>query len=120
MTATQGEPLPGEPLTVLVTRPAEDTVEVRLDGVMDYETSYEVIDTLRRTLRVHRGVTRLEVHCGGLTLCDSMGLSALLMIRRLAASDGVGVALTERPPALERLLRVTGTAEQWDGRRPTL
>ncbi|MFJ2172199.1 STAS domain-containing protein [Streptomyces sp. NPDC101062] len=106
---------PPEPLAVVVTTPSPDTVEVRLDGEMDYETSYEVIDTVRQLLRTHRGVARLELHCGGLTLCDSMGLSALLMIRRLAESDGVRLVLTERRPSLERVLRVTGTLGHLDG-----
>ncbi|MEE1799408.1 STAS domain-containing protein [Streptomyces sp. JV176] len=106
---------PPEPLAVVVTTPSPDTVEVRLDGEMDYETSYEVIDTVRQLLRTHRGVARLELHCGGLTLCDSMGLSALLMIRRLAESDGVRLVLTERRPSLERVLRVTGTLDHLDG-----
>ncbi|MFE3825677.1 STAS domain-containing protein [Streptomyces sp. NPDC059092] len=106
---------PPEPLAVVVTTPASDTVVVRLDGEMDYETSYEVIDTVRQLLRTHRGMARLELHCGGLTMCDSMGLSALLMIRRLAESDGVRVVLTERRPALERVLHVTGTLDQVNG-----
>ncbi|MFE2937726.1 STAS domain-containing protein [Streptomyces sp. NPDC059255] len=106
---------PPEPLAVVVTTPAADTVEVRLDGEMDYETSYEVIDTVRQLLRAHRGVARLELHCGGLTLCDSMGLSALLMIRRLAESDGVRLVLTERRAALDRVLQVTGTLDHLSG-----
>ncbi|MEV7872421.1 STAS domain-containing protein [Streptomyces sp. NPDC088124] len=106
---------PPEPLAVVVTTPAADTVEVRLDGEMDYETSYEVIDTVRQLLRVHRGVARLELHCGGLTMCDSMGLSALLMIRRLAESDGVRLVLTERRAALDRVLHVTGTLDHLSG-----
>ncbi|MFE3739022.1 STAS domain-containing protein [Streptomyces sp. NPDC059134] len=110
MTAT-----PPDPLAVVVTTPAADTVVVRLDGEMDYETSYEVIDTVRQLLRSHRGVARLELHCGGLTMCDSMGLSALLVIRRLAESDGVRLVLTERRPSLERVLRLTGTRGRLDG-----
>ncbi|MFJ7996164.1 STAS domain-containing protein [Streptomyces sp. NPDC096310] len=106
---------PPDPLTVVVTTPAADTVVVRLDGEMDYETSYEVIDTVRQLLRSHRGMARLELHCGGLTICDSMGLSALAMIRRLAESDGVRLVLTERRPSLERVLRGTGTRDHPDG-----
>ncbi|MFD5746542.1 STAS domain-containing protein [Streptomyces sp. NPDC127033] len=106
---------PPEPLAVVVTTPAADTVVVRLDGEMDYETSYEVIDTVRQLLRTHRGVARLELHCGGLTMCDSMGLSALLMIRRLAESDGVRLVLTERRAALDRVLHVTGTLDHLSG-----
>ncbi|MFJ5222763.1 STAS domain-containing protein [Streptomyces sp. NPDC088400] len=104
-----------EPLAFVVTTPRPDTVEVRLDGEMDYETSYEVVDSVRSLLRTHRGVRRLELHCGGLTMCDSMGLAALLMIRRLAEADDVQLLLTERQPMLERLLEVTGTMGHLNG-----
>lgn len=104
-----------EPLAFVVTTPRPDTVEVRLDGEMDYETSYEVVDSVRSLLRTHRGVRRLELHCGGLTMCDSMGLAALLMIRRLAEADDVQLLLTERQSMLDRVLEVTGTMGHLNG-----
>ncbi|MFJ1914821.1 STAS domain-containing protein [Streptomyces sp. NPDC088147] len=85
-----------DPLTIIVTTPRSDTVEVRLDGEMDDETSYEVVDTVRQLLRVHRGVSRLELHCGPAMTGDSTGLAALLIIRRLAEADDVRLILTGR------------------------
>ncbi|MGW2262670.1 STAS domain-containing protein [Streptomyces sp. NPDC001780] len=108
MTESLPRPLP-DPLAVVVTTPRADTVVVRLDGAMDFETAYEVVDTVRQLLRLHRGVRTLELHCGGLTLCDSAGLSALLLIRRLTEGDGVRLVLSECRPALDRLLEITGT-----------
>ncbi|MFE2032016.1 hypothetical protein ACFXBB_01915 [Streptomyces scopuliridis] len=90
---------PRDPLTIVVTTPRSDTVEIRLDGEMDDETSYEVVDTVRQLLRTHRGVSRLELHCGPtMTGGDPTSLAALLMIRRLAEADDVRVILTGRQP----------------------
>ncbi|MFE7571644.1 hypothetical protein ACFU76_32595 [Streptomyces sp. NPDC057539] len=85
---------PPDPLTIVVTTPRSDTVEIRLDGEMDDETSYEVVDTVRQLLRAHRGVSRLELHCGPSMAGDPTGLAALLMIRRLAEADDVDLILT--------------------------
>ncbi|MFF2808321.1 STAS domain-containing protein [Streptomyces sp. NPDC058000] len=63
----------------------------------------------RRT--AHAGRRALHVDCGGLVLCDSMGLSALLMVHRRTSTLGVRLHLEERPPALDRPLTVTGTPE---------
>ncbi|MEV4973883.1 hypothetical protein [Streptomyces scopuliridis] len=90
---------PSDPLTIVVTTPRSDTVEIRLDGAMDDETSYEVVDTVRQLLRTHRGVSRLELHCGpAMTRDDPTSLAALLMIRRLAEADDVRVILTGHQP----------------------
>ncbi|MFE4537478.1 hypothetical protein ACFRKB_20700 [Streptomyces scopuliridis] len=90
---------PPDPLTIVVTTPRSDTVEIRLDGPMDDETSYEVVDTVRQLLRTHRGVSRLELHCGPtMTGDDPASLAALLMIRRLAEADDVRVILTGHQP----------------------
>ncbi|MFD7288224.1 hypothetical protein [Streptomyces sp. NPDC059863] len=85
---------PPDPLTIVVTTPRSDTVEIRLDGEMDDETSYEVVDTVRQLLRAHRGVSRLELHCGPGMAGDPTELAALLMIRRLAEADDVHLVLT--------------------------
>ncbi|MFE4369193.1 hypothetical protein ACFRMN_13350 [Streptomyces sp. NPDC056835] len=87
---------PPDPLTIIVTTPRSDTVEIRLDGEMDDETSYEVVDTVRQLLRTHRGVSRLELHCGPTMAGDPASTAALLMIRRLAEADDVRLIVTGR------------------------
>ncbi|MEU3186771.1 STAS domain-containing protein [Streptomyces sp. NPDC006923] len=108
-----------DPLTLLVSTPRPGTAVVGLDGELDYETSHEAVETVRRLLVSHPDVRRLELHCGRLTLCDSTGLSALLMIRRLAEAAGAYLVLTERQAPLRRFLEVTGTVEYLSGAERT-
>lgn len=46
----------------------------------------------------------------GLTLCDSLGPAALLMVNREATGAGTRLRPAGRPAALRRLLDATGTA----------
>lgn len=52
----------------------------------------------------------LQVDCASLDLCDSRGLSVLLMLRRSTEAAGVTLHLLNRSPALNRLLDRTGTS----------
>ncbi|MGA6161721.1 STAS domain-containing protein [Amycolatopsis magusensis] len=84
----------------------ERTAVLRLDGDLDY-TSAEEFTALATARLGTAGVLRID--CAALGLCDSSGLSALLMLRRRADAAGVPVLLDNRGRALDRLLEVTGT-----------
>ncbi|MEU1203595.1 STAS domain-containing protein [Streptomyces sp. NPDC005813] len=86
---------------------------VRVVGDLDYETCDELVSAVRQTLAGRAGgpdgVQGLHVDFAGLDNIDSMGLSALLMIRRQTDAAGIRLYLDERPAGLERLLDITGT-----------
>lgn len=46
-----------------------------------------------------------------MTLCDSLGPAALLMVHREATGAGTRLHPADRPAALRRLLDATGTAD---------
>ncbi|MFD7713405.1 STAS domain-containing protein [Streptomyces sp. NPDC059785] len=105
-------------------------ITVRIAGDLDYETCDELLDTVAPYLDERRDAagspdeSSLHLDFGGLGSIDSMGLSALLMIRRRSDASGVRLRLEQRPTALERLLDMTGTLhyltaprEESDGRQ---
>ncbi|MFE1377485.1 STAS domain-containing protein [Streptomyces sp. NPDC058740] len=90
---------------------------VTLAGDLAWDSAEELLDATRAHLDPETAApTRLRVDCAGLTLCDSMGLSALLALHRLATTAGVPLHLDRRPPFLDRLLLLTGTHEHLTGR----
>ncbi|MFD8422566.1 STAS domain-containing protein [Streptomyces sp. NPDC059466] len=100
------------PFTLTVEAEAT-TVLIHVAGDLDFETCGELMRTVEECLGDRRddgdGPAALRVAFSALDSIDSMGLSTLLMIRRLTDLAGVRLHLDERPPALERLLDITGT-----------
>ncbi|GGX85155.1 STAS domain-containing protein [Streptomyces fructofermentans] len=86
---------------------------VRVAGDLDYETCDELVDTVVARLTgcsdLDGPPSDLRLNFAELHSVDSMGLSALLMIRRRTDRAGVRLHLDERPGVLERLLDMTGT-----------
>ncbi|MFF8941477.1 STAS domain-containing protein [Streptomyces sp. NPDC014864] len=108
MTALQ----PG-PFDIAVMAAAPTVLTVRVVGDLDYETSDELVDTVTEELaRSGPGGAPwqdLRLDFAQLTWVDSMGLSALLMIRRRTGAAGVTLHLDNRPEFLDRMLDVTNT-----------
>ncbi|MBN6040519.1 STAS domain-containing protein [Amycolatopsis sp. 195334CR] len=104
-------------LTCTWSTPEERTAVLRLDGDLDYSCSTEFAELIRTRLAGTPDLRTLRLDCGALGLCDSGGLSALLMIRRHTEAAGVVLHLDHRGAALERLLEVTGTRHYLTGER---
>ncbi|MFD7736082.1 STAS domain-containing protein [Kitasatospora phosalacinea] len=94
------------------------TVTVPVEGELDHESCEELVRavTVHLAARPRVGVLRLD--CAGMSLCDSMGLSALLQIRRDVDAAGGRLRLDHRPAHLDRLLHLTGTADYLLADRP--
>ncbi|AOW90739.1 STAS domain-containing protein [Streptomyces olivaceus] len=88
-----------------------DELLLSLAGDLDYETADEALASVRRTLEERAGLGVLRLDCRKLDLVDSMGLSVLLQIHRLAGRAGMGFHLDNPGPTLVRLLEITGTYE---------
>lgn len=104
------------PPSFTLTVEAETTdLVVHVRGDLDHETCDELMTTVDQNLTVRNcaeaPVLDLHLAFAGLRGIDSMGLSALLMIRRRTDAARVRLHLDQRPPHLERLLQITGTLD---------
>ncbi|MEU5715327.1 STAS domain-containing protein [Streptomyces sp. NPDC020403] len=98
------------------------TVRLRLAGDLDHDTSERLVERALGCLAADPGPRELLLDCSRLRLCDSMGLSALLMVHRATTSRGVGLRLESPPDFLRRILEITGISELFGseaaGRQP--
>ncbi|WP_328471531.1 STAS domain-containing protein [Streptomyces sp. NBC_00448] len=95
----------------LTTVDTEDTVRIELHGDLDYDNADRLVAAVTAKLAEHPHLDDLHLHCAELGTVDTMGLSALLMIRRRTGEAGVRLHLDERGTGLDRLLDITGTLE---------
>ncbi|MFJ5228534.1 STAS domain-containing protein [Kitasatospora sp. NPDC088391] len=108
-----GRPVPApHPATAIA------DVTVRIDGELDHESCEDLLRAVADHLAAAPAARAVRLDCGGMTLCDSMGLSALLQIRRDTAAAGLRLLLDHRPAHLDRLLRLTGTTAHLLGDTP--
>ncbi|GGM28947.1 MULTISPECIES: STAS domain-containing protein [Micromonospora] len=98
--------MPPQLLSIEVTRLDAGRARLRLAGELDFDTAPELIAVGAELRR--EGHQELLVDLTGVTLCDSSGLSAFLVMHR----GGSGaIRLTGMSPQLQQLLDRTGLAE---------
>ncbi|MGE2715973.1 STAS domain-containing protein [Mycolicibacterium litorale] len=90
---------------------ADRSATVRIAGELDAQTTDEFVATATRLLETHSALRALRLDCAGLTFCDSVGLSGLLLIERRTSGAGVDLYLDNRPTYFERILDITGILE---------
>ena len=92
-------------LTVERKRTASDAV-LLLVGEIDMAT----VDDLREatTQLVGESAERIVLDFGGVTFCDSQGLSVLISLHREVAAAGGRLVLANLGEFMERLLEITG------------
>lgn len=86
-----------------------EKITVAIEGELDYDTCGGLLDAVRAAMSANPGAVNVNLDCAALTLCDSMGLSTLLQIRRLTDTVGARLLIHTRPDSLDRILRITGT-----------
>ncbi|MFC8224976.1 STAS domain-containing protein [Streptomyces sp. NPDC057287] len=96
-----------QPFTLTV-EPGPVSACLHLSGDLDQHSGDTVVEQAERCLSAHPGLNDLHLDCAGLTFCDSIGISSLLMIHRGTTARGVRLYLDNRPPFLQRLLDITG------------
>ncbi|MFJ8847914.1 STAS domain-containing protein [Streptomyces cyaneofuscatus] len=110
------------PLLTVTAEEGRGWVRLRLTGDLDYDTSHELVVRAGDWLAVRPDLRDLRLGCAELSLCDSMGVSALLQIHRDAAAQGVALHVEDAPPFLDRIMRITGIdhlfAARQEERRP--
>ncbi|MFF7952687.1 STAS domain-containing protein [Streptomyces griseorubiginosus] len=103
-------------LTTVETRHA---VRIEITGDLDYDTADLLLEEATARLSARPGLEDLHLHCAGIGMVDSMGLSILLMIGRRANAARVRLHLDDRPAQLDRLLGITGTLEYFTAQPAT-
>ncbi|MFJ9606176.1 STAS domain-containing protein [Kitasatospora sp. NPDC101176] len=112
MTATP-EPVPD----VLTPEPSA-TLTVEVEGDLDHETCDALLTDVTTGLSARPSVTTVHLDCSAMTMCDSMGLSTLLQIRRHTDAAGLSLLIEPRPALLDRVLQLTGTTDYLLRRSP--
>ncbi|MGW2964913.1 STAS domain-containing protein [Streptomyces sp. NPDC001220] len=107
------------PALHLTTIDTEDTVRIEITGDLDYDTADLLLDEVTAQLSARPGLHDLHLHCTGIGIVDSMGLSILLMIGRRTTAAGARLHLDDRPATLDRLLSITGTLDHFTATTPT-
>ncbi|MCG5457055.1 STAS domain-containing protein [Micromonospora sp. PSH03] len=97
--------MPDQLLTIETTRLAAGNVRLRLTGELDYDSAPELIAA---AAELRGDDAPVLVDLTGVTLCDSSGLSALLVVQHRAAG---AIRLTGVSPQLQRMLDRTGLSE---------
>ncbi|MGS2617359.1 STAS domain-containing protein [Micromonospora sp. LZ34] len=101
-------------LTIEVDRLDAGRARLRLAGELDFDTAPELLATAAELRR--DGYQDFVIDLGGVALCDSSGLSALVVVHR----SGTGpVRLTGLGPQLRQLLDRTGLTELLGVERPS-
>ncbi|MYS39498.1 anti-anti-sigma factor [Streptomyces sp. KhCrAH-43] len=99
----------------LTTTDFRDSVLVEIHGDLDYAGADRLVAEVASRLSEGTAPSELRLRCAHLGAVDSMGISALLMIRRLTTAAGVRLHLDDRPDKLERLLDLTGIRDHLTG-----
>ncbi|MFI6346101.1 STAS domain-containing protein [Streptomyces sp. NPDC050560] len=101
--------LPDDGFHVETTFDGDGDACLLLEGDLDWDTADDLTRAALDCLDTTPPPPRLRLDLAGLRMCDSMGLAALLTIRRRTGETGTALRLDNRPAFLERLLEVTGT-----------
>ncbi|GAA3931213.1 STAS domain-containing protein [Actinomadura viridis] len=107
--------LPSSPLRLVTTGPDPHTLRVAVHGDLDYSTAGELLTAVAHRLEDQQELRDLHIDCSGMRLCDSSGLSVLLMVRRRADAAAVRLHLDGRGDRLNRMLDITGTLRHLTG-----
>ncbi|GAA4389181.1 hypothetical protein GCM10023088_63460 [Actinomadura verrucosospora] len=107
--------VPDTPLRVVATLSGARSLRIEIEGDLDFHTADRLVATVRTQMEDNPDVRELELACGGMGMCDSAGLAALLMVHRRTSAAGVHLALTGRSAQLDRLLDITGTLDHLTG-----
>lgn len=110
---------PDDILHLTVSTADDGGVCLRLVGELDWESAGDLVETARDQLgRLPEPRCAVHLDCAQLSLCDSTGLSALLMVHRDVTAAGASLRLDNRPAFLDRMLALTGTLVHLTGTPP--
>ncbi|MFD4651740.1 STAS domain-containing protein [Streptomyces sp. NPDC058441] len=88
------------------TRTTRSGPVIELAGELDHDTAPEIRDLLP-SLPIKHG-QQLVVDLGGLTCCDSSGITVLIAARNIALAAHSTIVLAGVPDVVSRILRIVG------------
>ena len=91
----------------LVSRRAEQSLEVAIAGELDMAATFKLEPELDRLLDAP-GLRRVECDLAGLSFVDSAGLGLLLALRERARDRGIAMTVVSVSAPLRRILEVSG------------
>ncbi|MGW3245368.1 STAS domain-containing protein [Streptomyces sp. NPDC001070] len=114
------------PLHLSVDRPGTGTVVLHVTGDLDHETAPDLLDAVTDVLAEGGPPPDVVLDLSGVCVCDSSGLSALIVALRRTTAAGTALRLVSLPPPLLRVIKVTGLEDHFadalgsgpDSRRP--
>ncbi|MFJ4878469.1 STAS domain-containing protein [Streptomyces sp. NPDC088745] len=89
-------------------------LKLALKGHLGHGSADDFLDQTCGHLQDRPRTTVLRLDCAGLTGMDSVGLSALLMLHRRTTAARITLHLDARPPAVDRILEITGCLAHLD------
>ncbi|MFE0632153.1 STAS domain-containing protein [Streptomyces sp. NPDC058864] len=103
------------PLHMTTDRSRTGSVVLHLSGDLDHETAPDLLDAVTDELSPGGPPAELVLDLSGVAVCDSSGLSALIVVLRRTTAAGTALRLTSLPPQLLRVIKVTGLAQHFAG-----
>ena len=91
----------------LVSRRADQSLELALAGELDMAATFKLEPELERLLDAP-DLHRLECDLGGVSFVDSAGLGMLLALRERAHTRGIAMTVVRVPPPVRRILALSG------------
>ncbi|WP_328672225.1 STAS domain-containing protein [Streptomyces sp. NBC_00328] len=91
--------------------PDEGVLILEAHGFLDHGCAECFLAAATEHLEGTPGLHALHLDCSDLDGLDSMGLAMLLMLHRRTTAAHVTLYLDARPPALDRMLDITGTLD---------
>lgn len=103
------------PLHLRTERSGTGTVVLRVTGELDHETAPDLLDAVTDELAEGAPPAELVLDLAGVSVCDSSGLSALIVALRRTTAAGTALRLASLPPRLLRVIKVTGLEGHFAG-----
>lgn len=100
-------------MNLAVTLDTPDSARLIIAGELDFVAAPQLLGAATEVLGEHDQLRHLHLDFEGLTLCDSAGLAALVVIGRRCAASRVLLHLDRKTRQLDRILDVTGLSEHF-------
>lgn len=100
-------------MNLTVTLDTPHSARLILAGELDFVAAPQLLGAVSGVMREHDNLRHLHLDFEGMTLCDSAGLAALVVIERRCTAARVRLHLDRKTRQLDRILDVTGLHEHF-------
>lgn len=100
-------------MNLTVTHDSPHSARLSITGELDFVAAPQLLDAISALMCQHTAPRHLHLDFAGLTLCDSAGLAALVVIDRRCSEARIRLHLDRKTRQLDRILDITGLAEHF-------